>query len=46
MQDYNAVHVDNSINSGQVFLWRKNREYWYGVNGLDILRIGNSGNIK
>ena len=46
MQEYNAVHVENSINSGQVFLWRKNKKYWYGINGSDILRINNYGNIK
>ena len=46
MQEYNAIHVENSINSGQVFLWRKNKKYWYGINGSDILRINNYGKIK
>ena len=46
MQNNNSINVENSINSGQVFLWRKNRDYWYGVNGQDILRINNSGSIK
>ena len=46
MQNNNAINVEISINSGQVFLWRKNRKYWYGVNGQDILRIDNSGSIK
>jgi N-glycosylase/DNA lyase len=41
-----AINVDNSINSGQVFLWRKNNKNWYGVNGQDILKITNSGNVK
>ena len=27
------IDVDNSINSGQVFLWRKNNSCWYGING-------------
>jgi N-glycosylase/DNA lyase len=46
MLNNNAINVENSINSGQVFLWRKNRDYWYGVNGHDILRIDNLGSIK
>ena len=46
MQNNNTINVENSINSGQVFLWRKNGDYWYGVNGHDILRIDNSGSIK
>ncbi len=46
MQNNNAINVENSINSGQVFLWKKNGDYWYGVNGQDILRINNSGSIK
>jgi N-glycosylase/DNA lyase len=41
-----AINVDNSINSGQVFLWRKNNKNWYGVNGQDVLKITNSGNVK
>jgi N-glycosylase/DNA lyase len=46
MLNNNAINVENSINSGQVFLWRKNGDYWYGVNGHDILRIDSSGSIK
>jgi N-glycosylase/DNA lyase len=46
MQDNDSINVEISINSGQVFLWKKNGEYWYGVNGQDILRIDNSGSIK
>jgi len=46
MQKNCTVNVENSINSGQVFLWKKNIQYWYGVNGQDILRVDNSGNIK
>ena len=46
MQGNYTIHVENSINSGQVFLWRKNGDYWYGVNGQDILRINNVGGIK
>ncbi len=46
MQENFAINVENSINSGQVFLWRKNRDYWYGINGQDILRIDKNGIIK
>jgi N-glycosylase/DNA lyase len=46
MLNNNVINVENSINSGQVFLWRKNEDYWYGINGHDILRIDNLGSIK
>jgi N-glycosylase/DNA lyase len=46
MQNNCIIDVDNSINSGQVFLWRKNGKFWYGVNGQNILKITSSGNIK
>ena len=46
MQNNCIIDVENSINSGQVFLWRKNNNYWYGINGQDILKITNSGSVK
>jgi len=46
MQNNDIINVDNSINSGQVFLWRKNNKYWYGVNGQDVLKISESGTVK
>ena len=46
MKEKPTINVENSINSGQVFLWRKNKDYWYGINGQDILKISNSGSIK
>ncbi len=46
MQDNCTINVENSINSGQVFLWRKNKDIWYGVNGQDILKISKVGTIK
>jgi N-glycosylase/DNA lyase len=45
MQNSYTINVENSINSGQVFLWRKDGNYWYGINGQDILKISNSGSI-
>lgn len=46
MQKYSAINVENSINSGQVFLWKKNKNYWYGVNGQDVLRVDEKGMIE
>lgn len=46
MQNHNTINVDNSINSGQVFLWNKKGVYWYGINGQDVLKITNTGKIK
>ena len=46
MENKCTISVENSINSGQVFLWKKNQHYWYGVNGQDILRVDALGNIK
>ncbi|NWJ20484.1 DNA repair protein [Marine Group I thaumarchaeote] len=46
MQENCAINVENSINSGQVFLWKKNGDYWDGVNGQDVLRIDKNGIIK
>ena len=34
-----SINVDYSINSGQVFLWEKDGNIWYGINGTDILAI-------
>ena len=46
MQDCCAIDVENSINSGQVFLWEKDSDDWYGINGQDILKISDSGKIE
>lgn len=46
MQVNQPIDVENSINSGQVFLWKKNKEFWYGVNGKDVLQINKNGKIK
>lgn len=46
MVDYYKIDLDNTINSGQVFLWKKEHETWYGINGQDVLKIDFTGNIK
>ena len=42
----NLIDVDSSINSGQVFLWKKFDEFWYGINGQNILKIDKFGEIN
>lgn len=37
------MDVDGSINSGQVFLWRKIGESWYGINGQNVIRLDPAG---
>jgi len=37
------VSVSDSINSGQVFLWRREGRTWLGVDGEDVLEVGEDG---
>ena len=46
MKNKFTIDVDNSINSGQVFLWQKNEMDWYGIDGQNILKINQNGAIK
>ena len=46
MKNKFSINIDNSINSGQVFLWKKDDSNWYGINGQDILQINKNGIIK
>ena len=46
MVDYCKINLDSTINSGQVFLWKKDENNWYGINGQDILRVNSLGKIK
>ena len=46
MRNQFSIDVDNSINSGQVFLWKKYGSDWYGINGQDILKINKNAAIK
>ena len=46
MRNQFSIHIDNSINSGQVFLWEKCGSDWYGINGQDILKINKNAVIK
>jgi N-glycosylase/DNA lyase len=46
MRNQFTIDIDNSINSGQVFLWEKCGSDWYGINGQDILKINKNAVIK
>ena len=46
MRNQFSINIDNSINSGQVFLWKKDGTDWYGINGQDILKINKNGIVK
>jgi len=46
MKNKFSIDIDNSINSGQVFLWEKDGTNWYGINGQNILKINRNGTIK
>jgi len=39
LQKQSLINIDHSINSGQVFLWEKIQNTWYGINGSDVLAI-------
>jgi N-glycosylase/DNA lyase len=39
MNKFSEINLDYSINSGQVFLWEKCVNTWYGINGSDVLAI-------
>jgi len=39
MNKFSEINLDYSINSGQVFLWEKDVNAWYGINGSDVLAI-------
>ena len=39
MKDISEINLEYSINSGQVFLWQKESNYWYGINGSDVISI-------
>src|SRR5574340_759895 len=42
MQKIPAIDIENTINSGQVFLWNKIGEQWVGVDGQDIIILNQS----
>ena len=46
MSKFYKINLENSINSGQVFLWKKSQKKWYGIDGQDVLRVDEFGKIK
>jgi len=46
MSKFYKIDLENSINSGQVFLWKKWQDNWYGINGKDVLRVNKYSKIK
>jgi len=46
MIDYYKINLEYTINSGQVFLWKKEKGIWFGINGQDVLKINNQGKIN
>ncbi len=44
MNKFSKINLDYSINSGQVFLWEKYDNTWYGINGSDVISITDSSN--
>ena len=46
MRDFKQINVENTIQSGQVFLWQKADDFWYGINGQNILRVDALGKIR
>ena len=41
--DLQGAH--DTINNGQVFLWDKYGDSWYGVDGSNVIKIAESGSI-
>jgi len=46
MVEYWKINLEHTINSGQVFLWEKDQNKWYGINGQNILIINELSEIK
>lgn len=40
---FSVLNLEHTINSGQVFLWKKLGNFWYGIDGQDIIRVGDAG---
>ena len=46
LKDNFEVNLDDTINSGQVFLWKKINSKWHGINGKSILTLKDKPDIK
>ena len=45
MDRFSEINLEYSINSGQVFLWEKFDNIWYGINGSDVISVTESTNL-
>ena len=46
MKDKFEINIDDTINSGQVFLWKKIDSKWYGIDGKKILILKDKLDVK
>ena len=46
MKDNFETNIEDTINSGQVFLWKKYNSKWYGVNGKKTLILEDKLDVK
>jgi len=46
LKDKFEINIDDTINSGQVFLWKKIDSKWYGVDGKKILILEDKLDVK
>ena len=46
MKDNFEVNIEDTINSGQVFLWKKFNSKWYGINGKKTLILEDKLDVK
>ena len=46
LKDKFELNLDDTINSGQVFLWKKINSKWHGINGKSILTLKEKPDIK
>ena len=46
MKDNFEINVEDTINSGQVFLWKKLNSKWYGINGKKTLILEDKLDVK
>jgi len=46
LKDNFEINIDDTINSGQVFLWKKIDSKWYGVDGKKILILEDKLDVK
>jgi len=46
LKDKFEINIDDTINSGQVFLWKKIDSKWYGIDGKKILILKDKLDVK